>query len=242
MVVGYYSDSLGLSRLGHVSLDERYIYLFEKWLRQNYSEEIFLINRARPAFTIDKLYRVYREDLEYVAEKKDILIIHEGICDCAPRPVPTRLRRIISVLPGFLKSRVISFLHAKRPWLLKNGFSFHLTGVYDYERILKEWMKSAVNEFERIYIVNIAPTNIEMDQHSPGFQNSIARYNLIIKKVINELNNSKIRLIDIHDTLLKVENLDEFVIKEDGHHLTSLAHRLIADRLVQMEKAFLEHA
>ena len=114
MLIGYYADSLGLSRPGHVALEERYIYLLEKWLRKNQDEEVFVINRARSAFTIDKLFQVYKEDRDYISEKKDILIIHEGVCDCAPRPIPSWLRRTISKLPLFLKTRIIGFLHAKR--------------------------------------------------------------------------------------------------------------------------------
>ena len=64
MLIGYYADSLGLSRPGHVALEERYIYLLEKWLRKNQDEEVFVINRARSAFTIDKLFQVYKEDRE----------------------------------------------------------------------------------------------------------------------------------------------------------------------------------
>jgi acyl-CoA thioesterase I len=243
MIVGYYADSLGLSRPGHVALEERYIYLFEKWLRNNHDEEVFVINRARRAFTIDKLYEVYKEDQEYVTGKKDILIIHEGICDCAPRPVPLRMRNFISRLPAFLRSRIIGFLHTKRAWLLKNGFAHFLVGAKKYEQLLKDWLTAALHDFDRIYILSIAPTNDQIDHHSPGFQQSIGRYNDIIRKVIRELNTSKVFLIDVHAILLNSPHpFDEYVIKEDGHHITALTHRLIADHLIQKEKALRAHA
>ncbi|MGB8194445.1 MAG: hypothetical protein WCF67_21115, partial [Chitinophagaceae bacterium] len=205
MIVAYYADSLGLARPGHVSLNDRYIYLFEKWLRENANEEVFVINHARPAFTIDKLYQLYKEDQEYVTEKKDILILHEGVCDCAPRPVPLRLRNFISTLPGFLRKRIIAVLHAKRAWLLKNGFAHYLVNEKKYEQLLVEWMSSAVKEFNRIYILSIAPTNEQMDKHSPGFQKSISRYNDIIRRVIGKIGAPNIFLIDIHKILLDAQ-------------------------------------
>lgn len=242
MVVAYYADSLGLSRPGHVELEERYIYLFEKWLRQNHDGEVFVINRARPALTIDKLYEIYKEDREYVTAKKDILIIHEGICDCAPRPVPLWLRKFISKLPGFLKSRIIGFLHAKRGWLLKNGFAHYLVDANRYEKVLREWLLLARTDFERTYILTIAPTNAGIDSHSPGFQKSISRYNAIIKKVIAALNAPNIFLIDMHGALAAQQSFDDYIIKEDGHHITALTHRLIAENLIQKEKALPAHA
>lgn len=242
MFVAYYADSLGLTRPGHVQLEERYIYLFEKWLRNNSQEEVFLVNRARAALTIDKLVQIYKEDREYVTQKKDILIIHEGICDCAPRPVPLWLRRFISRLPGFLKSRIIGFLHAKRAWLLKNGFAHYLVPIRKYEEILREWLSLAKTDFGRTYVLTIAPTNAEIDSHSPGFQESIASYNAVIRKVITELNAPNIFLIDMHRTLAAKEPFDDYVLKEDGHHITALTHRLIAESLIQKENELRAHA
>src|SRR2546423_8344241 len=183
MIVAYYADSLGLPRPGTVKLEERYIYLFEKWLREYYGGDIFILNRARRAFTVDKLFEVYREDQEYITDMKDILIIHEGVCDCAPRPVPLYLRNFIASLPEFMKVKIIGFLHKNRAALLKKGFVHYLVDERKYENIFRQWLKNAVTQFERIYIFNIAPTNEGIELHSPGFQKSINAYNAIIEKV-----------------------------------------------------------
>jgi len=243
MIVAYYADSLGLSRPGHVRMEERYIFLFEKWLRGHYAEEIFIINRASAALTIDKLYKMYKDDQEYIKDeqKKDILIIHEGVCDCAPRPVSRRVRMLISALPMFVRTRIITFLHKHRSWLLKNGFANYLVPAGKYRDILKEWLSNAIMQHERIYVITISPTNEAIDKHSPGFQKSITRYNRIIREVVSEIASDKLFIIDIHDMLSKVsEKLNDYIIEEDGHHITALAHRLIADSLIQKETELLK--
>ena len=239
MIIQYYADSLGLSRPDYVRLHERYIYLFEQWVRKNYDGQVFLINRARGAQTIDKLHQLYKEDLEYIIGRKDILIIHEGVCDCAPRPIPVWARKKISQLPSFLKSRIISFLHRNRSRLLKHGFVHYLVDKKKYEPILREWLTNALSEFDRIYIFNIAPTLPHIEAHSPGFTKSIQEYNAIIKRVISELNSSKIFLIDIHGILSNNSMpLESFITTDDGHHITAMAHEIYAAELITLEKQF----
>ena len=241
MIIQYYADSLGLSRPGFVDLGERYIFLFEQWLRNHYDGEIFLINRAKGAQTIDKLYAQFKEDQEYIAGRKDILIIHEGVCDCAPRPIPLWARNTISKLPSFLKSRIIGFLHRNRSRLLKNGWVHFLVEKGKYEKILREWLTSALKDFHRIYILNIAPTIADIEAHSPGFSKSIQEYNNIIRKVISEINSPKIFLIDTHFILSNNSmSLDNLIITEDGHHITAKAHEIYAAELIALEKQFVK--
>jgi hypothetical protein len=234
MIVQYYADSLGLSRPGAVTLGERYIYLFEQWLKQKHPDkDIFVINRARRALTVNKLLEVYKEDNEYLPEKKDILIIHEGVCDCAPRPIPMWFRRMVSVMPGFIKYRIISFLHKRRATLLKRGFRSFLVKKDRFEVLWREWLTDASGSYKQVYVFNIAPTNDAIEKHSPGFRKSIHEYNAILEKVCREFPDGNIRLIDVHQAILGSGlPLNDLVIEEDGHHITARAHRLYAELLM----------
>ena len=240
MIVQYYSDSLGLQRPGIVTLQQRYIYIFEAWLKLSYNEDVFLTNRARRGFTIEQLFEVFLEDEEYLTGERDILIIHEGICDCAPRPVSKRLRNVISVLPGFLKIRIISFLHNNRAAILKRGMGSYLVDKKRYEEILTKWLSIAKMNYKRIYLFNIAPTNKQIEAHSPGFSNSIDAYNKIISKAVLDQNDNRIHLIDVHSIIKKNENIYELITKDDGHHLTAVGHKLYADCLINLESTFKE--
>lgn len=237
MIIQYYADSLGLSRPGIVKLNERYIHLFELWLRQTISENVSIINRARKGLTIDKMYEIFEEDESYLLDEaeRDILIIHDGICDCAPRPVSKKLRAFISKLPGFFRIRLVSYLHNNRAKLLKKGHVHFLVEKNQYEEYLHKWLKQAIGKFKRIYIFNIAPTNTEIESHSPGFGNSIVAYNSIIERVVNDINNPIIKLIDIYSIIKKEISIDDVIVKEDGHHITAVGHKLYAKQLIELE-------
>jgi hypothetical protein len=237
MIVQYYSDSLGLARPGIVNMSQRYIYLFQEWLKENSDEDIFVVDRAKGAATIDKLFTLFEEDESYIHEEKDILLIHAGICDCAPRPVPLKLRNIISRLPAFFRIRIINYLHQNRARLINRGFIYYNTDKNKFGQILSSWLFQATNKFKRIYVVNIAPTNEETENHSPGFKRSIEVYNAIIERVVREADNSKVMLIDINQVISKSgQHLDDLILKKDGHHLTSLAHQMYAKELIGREE------
>lgn len=239
MVILYYADSLGLSRDGVVTLGQRYIYLFEQWLRENHpGEDIFIINRARRGNTVDQLYAMYTEDEEYIEGTKDLLIIHEGICDCAPRPVSARMRRFISKLPAFIRIRVVSYLHKNRARILKKGKPHFQVEPEQYEKVLKEWLSAAVKTCKKIILFTIAPTNEAIENHSPGLSASIKNYNEIMKRVAATFPQQVI-VIDIYPLVSAQENIDEYITKEDGHHLTAKAHALYAAQLKQVAGEFL---
>ena len=121
MIIFYYADSLGMPRAGLVGMKDRYIYLFQEWLKSQTDEDVFVVDRAKGFSTIISLYSDYKNDIGYFTGKKDVLIIHEGVVDCAPRPLPLFVRNSISRLPAILKSRIVRFIHNNRRQMLKPG-------------------------------------------------------------------------------------------------------------------------
>ena len=102
---------------------------------------------------------------------------------------------------------------------------------------MKEWLDDATKSFSRVYIINIAPTNPDIEYHSPGFSSSIREYNEIMNDVINKSGFSNVFLIDIYHRILSSEySFDELVSKEDGHHITILAHQLCNNELVRLDR------
>jgi lysophospholipase L1-like esterase len=239
MTVQLYSDSLALTRPGVVGFGERYIDIFEQWLGSASGQRVFLINRARRGNTIDKLYEVYLEDDEYLPEQRDILILHEGICDCAPRPVAPTVRRLVSKLPGSIRKKVISWIHHNRARLLNGGFRYHLTDEKEYRQILTQWLTHARDKYAGVYVLNIAPTNAGTESHSPGLGASIETYNRILASVIEEVagKDGNIKLLDVHGAILSdPEGPDACIVKEDGHHITRRGHMVIGKLLIEAEK------
>ena len=242
MIVQYYSDSLGLSRPNVVSLNERYIYLLEKWLITQTSNELFVIDRAHGGSTIIDLYKQFVHDEDYIKYEKDILIIHAGVCDCAPRPVPKKVRKLISLMPSLFRKKIISFLHNNRKTLLKTGFVFYNSNIQLFEKTLNIWLQDALTKFKMILVLNIAPTNESIESHSPGFKKSITAFNNSIFAVVKKIQNDKVVMIDIFrlfsDTSIEI---DDVILKEDGHHLTSLGNKMIFEKLQINSKRIFEN-
>ncbi len=233
--VRIYADSLALPRLNFVEKNARYLSLLKKkWL--TLYQDIEIIERAKGGSTITDLYEVYCHDNSYFGQTADVMILHVGICDCSPRPIPGILRKIIARLPSFLKKMVIYFLHKNRAVLLKLGLSWKHTPPKLFRKILSKWISEAALNYKKIYVITIAPTNDYFEKHSPGWTKSINAYNDLIKNVIEGSNTKNINLIDIHKIIINdIKNIDSYILKEDGHHLTTTAHEIIAAKLIEME-------
>jgi len=235
--VRIYSDSLALPRQGSVAFSERYITILKQWwIRQKEYEDIELVDRSMGGQSIVTLYDMYRQDITYFGSEGDILIIHTGIVDCAPRPVPTRIRNIISGLPKFLKDPAIRFLHNHRSKIQKSGLMWKHVNPEEFSAYYSAFLKNAADNFSRIYCISIAPTNPATELHSPGYSASVAEYNTIIKNCILNADNKNVNYIDIHMVIVnEYLKIDSYILPEDGHHLTPLTHRLIADNIIQVE-------
>ena len=100
-----------------------------------------------------------------------------------------------------------------------------------------EFLSKAMKEFDRIYILNIAPTTHQIEQHSPGFDSQINKYNLLIDSAVKQLNTDNIFLIDINKAIREQSDSIENYIQKDGHHITSKSHKMYADMIWEIEKS-----
>lgn len=234
MIIQFYADSLGLPRPNIVKVEQTYIQIFVSWLRQQTKENVYLYDRAKGGAVIDQLFNTYKDDLTYIDEHKNILIIHEGICDSAPRPISPLARKIIGKMPSVFRNKIIKYIHKNRAKFLKKGFIYYHTPKNKYQSILTEWLGNATEQFDKIVIFTIAPTNDKTKAHSPGFSSSIIAYNDIIAGVVKERSNKKIILIDTYSFINTSKNLiQKYITEIDGHHLTSEGHGLYASKLIE---------
>lgn len=235
-----YADSLGLPRPGVVANHERYFSLFTKWYKEKHNCESEVIDHSRSNTTIKDLYAWFIEDNRYFGNKADIIILQEGIVDCAPRPIPRKVRNIISKMPGFLKKRVIKFLHNNRAKLQNFGLKYFIVKPKDFAEEYKKFLKTASETAVRVYVINIVPTNDEIEIQSPGLKKSIDDYNKIISEVVKEIKLKNVFLIDVYEYVKnKIENLNDYVLKEDGHHITKLSHKIYSDKIIENETNYL---
>lgn len=234
--VHLYGDSLSLPRPNHVKFEERYIWLLKKWWK-NKVKEIDVMDKSQGGLTLPKLHEQFSQDVGYYNEKYDVMIIQCGVCDCAPRPIPEKVRKRVSRMSTFFKNMVVKFIKYNRARIIKNIGYWRLVEENEFFHHYMELLKKSVNRYDRIYIINIAPTNEKTEKHSPGFMEGINIYNAIIQKMVKELNAPNVFLINAYDIIQKQNNLNDYIIEEDGHHIKPITHELYAKAIIQLEEA-----
>jgi len=236
--VRLYGDSLALPRPGHVKTHERYINrLCSWWTSQQGVESLELCDRAKGSMTVADLFQWYEHDNGYYGEAGDVLIIQCGVVDCAPRPVPRWLRRRIARLPLALRGPIVSFLHRHRAAILRRTGGWRQLAPGEFRSIYNSWLARAARNFARVYVINIAPTNRQTEERSPGFTSSVDLYNKIIADVIAALQSDNLFLVDVHEIVSRSpQEIDKYILPDDGHHLTALSHECYYEAIKRLEE------
>jgi len=240
VVIMVYGDSLSMPRWEEsIQCNNLYSELFRAWLeKENPNNKVYLYNRSQGGESIRFLYKTFKKDMEYFGDfGEKILILQCGVVDCAPRPIPFVLRRLISIMPINMRNFIIKCIHDNRATLLRMGFKWFITEVFKFKTIYRKWLEEAVPKFSKIYIFNILPTTNEIESHSPGFSESITVFNRQIAQVIKSLNKDNLYLIDVHANCQQSkDHFKNIVNKNDGHHLTLAGHQFYCDMLIQQEQ------
>lgn len=239
IVVKIYGDSLSLPRTQDgIDYGDEFALLIQKEISDVSGVPPIVYNRSRGGTTVRDLASSYREDRHYMPGG-GIVVIQCGVVDCAPRPLPSFLRKLLGYAPGFFRRPAVNFLHENRARILKAGLGTRLTSQREFGRAMKKWLSDAVLSEELILVVNIAPTIEPVETHSPGFQRSIDDYNFEIKKAVDETASPKVLLIDVNCAIRESGEVTDFVNRDDGHHITAKGHSLYAGLLMEKISAFL---
>lgn len=236
LLLRVYGDSLSLPRAGDgISYVDTYAERFCDALRQTYPDlEVHLYNRSRAAGTAPLLAAEYRADCNYFGAKlEQVIVIQCGICDCAPRPLPPRLRRLVNVLPSIVRAPIIGYLHHNRRHLLRTGLVWREIDPEIFRDTFRRWVASAAREALVVLVVNIAPTTPDIEAHSPGLGTSIELYNALIAEAVATTHEGNVVLVDAHaEVLAAPDGVAAYLNARDGHHITLAAHGLYSRLLV----------
>jgi len=144
-------------------------------------------------------------------------------------------------MPNIVQQIVKKLLHKYRPNILLSGFSWRHIIPAEFQSTLKSWLAVAIKDFERVYVINIAPTNSAIESHSPGLTSSIELYNKIISVAVKSIAASNLFLMDIHGALNVPDPCSNKHINEhDGHHLTLEGHKVYAELIADNEAAMVQ--
>jgi hypothetical protein len=185
-----------------------------------------LYNRSESGNTIMDHWSKYKDDaVLFGVGRRDVLIFCAGVVDCAPRPLPPRLRRKLERKPAFIRRPIIKFLKENRPMLLRWGISYRKVEPAAFAPRLKEWLADAIKRFGQIAVVELPPVNTAAEEHSPGWQASIVLYNQILAEAVASLDDPRIFMVPLHQWLLcRRDHLDTYISPTDGHHLLKAGH------------------
>jgi acyl-CoA thioesterase-1 len=234
--IALYADSLGLPRQNKVKYEERYLYLVQEKLQESLGlRKIEIKDRAKGAATIEDLYTQFCHDNSYYDLPGDLLILQTGIVECAPRPVNEKTRKIISKLPIWLRERVIKFIHNNRRKLIERNLGLVRMDKNKFQNLYSEFLNYASKLYKNIFVISICPTNPAFEKRSPGFTNNINKYNEVIQTEISKLAAENVFYININKTImLDYANIDKYILKEDGHHITPMTHAIIATQIIEV--------
>jgi hypothetical protein len=94
-------------------------------------------------------------------------------------------------------------------------------------------------DFSRVYVYNIAPTNESIEAHSPGLSSSIELYNKLIFSSIKSVAAENVYLMDLYKAISSsVSGESKYINDRDGHNITLEAHKRFAQMIVSHESCF----
>ena len=213
-------DSLAVNR-NEVGYRDTYCFLLQETLKK-----IHLVNNASRGYTVEHIFSM-RNGLLLEGYNPTCLILHYGIVDCYPRPLPSgrKLNYIYQNL-GYLRINIESVL--KRFGIrdiISNLFNFKNVNPHSFKNKTEQIIQLAENEgAEKIVIIGIIPAKKILTRIKCA-QKNIHQYNEILKRISKE--NKKVVFVDNTDFV------DEDVLW-DGHHLSKLGMRKMYTKLLEI--------
>jgi len=205
-------DSLSMPR-PDFEYEKTYLCLLKKIL---FDWDIIIKNRR--SNDTEKTSRHLFKEIAFL--KPDMVVIHLGIVDCAPRLFSKSEKKVVNKMPLFLQKRIIDFLSKYRYFFTKY---FKKTYVPDFkfEKCMTYIIKTIFDLGAVPIVINIAGTNSKNKLRSCGFEKNINRYNQILNNILKDF---EINTIDINS-----KGTD--VLLSDGIHLNEVGHQWVAEQI-----------
>lgn len=213
-------DSLAMPRY-EVPLEKTYPYLLSKELKD--SEVIVRNKRANTSKNQVREQNIL-DDIVFL--KPNIVIIHLGIVDCAPRLFNQKEQWILSKLK-WINKYIIKFFSKNRYFFTKVNQKVYVSKKDFYKYTSKLIQELKKNDVEKILILNICDTNLENKKKSYGFQQNIQEYNEVLNSLSEEKN---VYLLDINSMIQKN------MLLEDGIHISTEGHNIAYLELIKRIK------
>jgi len=159
--------------------------------------------------------------------KPQIVIVHVGIVDCAPRVF---LRREASFVANIrfarLRDRIFKFTHDHRRRIVQFRRRVYVP-LARFERLVQKVVEKAREaEVQSLVFINIIRPPDSVEERSPGFQSNVIAYNQVLQE---QTKHPFVSLIDLNRLVHDDGGSDALTV--DGIHLNERGHTLLAQEL-----------
>lgn len=219
-----YGDSVALPRVKEgQNLEDTYPLLVADVL------EAGVWVRSQPNGTVIDARGQVEVDGGYLGPREsDVIVVQVGVVDCAPRPLPPRVRAGVGRLPGPFRALIISGIRRNRQFLTK-GAAHQVVPLARFEIELGILAADASIASALTVLLTIAPPNRWFSDRSPALREQIDAYNTAIRAIAKTAPRTEV--LDVHDLFAGEE---ERLMTSDGHHFTRDAHAMVAEALVEL--------
>ena len=226
MKIAILADSLALPREdvgGDELLEVTYPYLLDQSLRRQFGVNApFVYERGMRRRTIEYVLDDWNEQVEL--KKPDVVIVHVGIVDCAPRVFLRREGAFVANIPiASVRNRIFKFTHDHRKAIVQRRRKVYVP-LWRFEKLVGEVVQKARNT--SLVFINIIDPPDSLEERSPGFQKNVIAYNRVLAE---QTKHSWVSLIDLNQMMHDAGGSSALTI--DGIHLNESGHILLAQKL-----------
>ncbi len=217
-------DSLAMQRtIEGIAYEQTYGYLLKKYFESYYSNYFVIIMAKRAN---DTMRQSMSDSILYDIKqfKPDIVIIHLGIVDCAPRIFSKIERGIISLLPEYLSYRIINF-YSKRRLFFTKYLPKKYVNIKNYEKNMQKILNIIIENKAIPIIINISNPPEKIAYRSYNFLNNVRKYNNIL---LNLSKNYNCKLINFNKIVEKNPNY----LLSDGIHISKKGNQKLANEII----------
>jgi hypothetical protein len=239
-----WGDSLSFRRpFQNKDVGFTYPHLIQRKIESTSDIRVNLMVRSRGGITIHECQSIIQSDCAYISAPEDnvfnIAVLQVGIVDCGLLPFTYPLIKISKCIP-YIGGYIVSGLKKSRPFFQRIN-ARPRTSQSSFRKKYQEILKSLSSlGFLSISVGLPTPTD-EIETRSPGFQKSSKLYSEIIKSINAQFIDIEQLISNASDTIYNQEqNKLQYVVREDGHHLTEKGHELygmvISDYILKLIK------
>lgn len=222
------ADSLAMAREGetNVPFEATYPYLLDQSLRHHlHSDAPLVIERGMRRRTIEYVLDEWYELVDL--RKPEVVVIHVGIVDCAPRIFLRRERQFVENLrPAFVRESILRKVHRHRPTIVNFRKKVYVPPDRFNSLVEQLMARATESKLRSLVIVNIITPPPGMDERSPGFIRNVGIYNQILK---THAEAKGACLIDIDRLIKEAGGAEQLTV--DGIHLNEAGHAILAKEL-----------